>query len=337
MKIFRFAPLLPVAMTALVVAQTATPGNSGQRGGRFQVPPNARSVIHNGRPAFELLSNDGWGEYVILGPHQGEPALGFAVAQGDCQGMVYVTRTRVSGDFRGTKCQNFDVPRASSTAERKAGIVTVTSGSSKYDLVQQVERDNQRQPLGTRRGGGELLPRAINNFDGIFRNIHRIAAEAQTRNASQPSTPAADKSTTTAARTVGVLTINSDPGDVQVYVNDEPKGLTSAEGREVLRLPPGTYRVRLSLPGYKDFEQQVVLAAGKDQQLKAQLETAGPPPFKESDVAEMLQGKMSPKRISTLVQERGVDFDVSPDIEKRFRSMGATSDLLLVVATNKKK
>jgi hypothetical protein len=93
----------------------------------------------------------------------------------------------------------------------------------------------------------------------------------------------------------------------------------------------------LSLPGYKDFEQQVVVAAGKDYEVKTQLETAGPPPFKESDVTEMLQGKMSPKRIATLVQERGVDFEVNSDVEKRFRGMGATSDLLLVMAENRKK
>ena len=339
MKTARFIPLLLAIAASVAVAQAIVPNaDAGQKGGgRFQLPPNARSVTHNGRPALEFEGNDGWGVYVLLGPHQGEPSLGFAVAQGDCQGMVYVTRTRISGDFRGSTCQNFDIARDGSSAERQGGKVIVTSGSSKYELIPQVERDNQRQPLGARRGGVEFLPRTINNFEPMFRNIHRMAMEAQQQTASQPTKPAAGKSTTTGTPAAAVLTVSSDPGDVQVYVNDEPRGMTSAEGEEVLRLAPGNYRIRLSLPGYKDFEQQVVLAAGKSQVVKAQLETAGPPPFKESDVSEMLQGKMSPKRIATLVQERGVDFEVNGDVEKRFRALGATSDLLLVIATNKKK
>jgi hypothetical protein len=51
----------------------------------------------------------------------------------------------------------------------------------------------------------------------------------------------------------------------------------------------------------------------------------------------MLQGKMSPKRVQSLVQERGVDFVLNPDLEHRLRALGAPSDLLLAIATNKKK
>ncbi len=339
------ALLVAITAAAAAGAQTAsTTPNQDQRGERrLQLPPNAKAVKHNGRPALEFEGNDGWGVYILLGMHQGEPALGFAVAEGNCQGTVYVTRTRVTGEFPHTTCQNFDIPRESASLQRRAGNVMLTSGSSTYLLTPQAERDTQRQPMGERRGGTEILPRTIKNFDPVFRNMHRLVNEAQQKAAAaqpaQPSTRAAAKSSAPdkSAAAAGMLTITSDPGDVQVYVNDEPRGMTSEEGEEVLRLPPGAYRVRLSLPGYKDSEQQVTLAAGKPQQLKAKLEPSGPPPFSDADVSEMLEGKMSPKRISTLVQERGVDFQMTSDLEKKYRSLGATSDLLLVIAENKKK
>lgn len=338
MKPSRFISFVLAIAATTALAQTA-PQNStmAQRFGTRMQPPNAKSVTHNGQQALEFELKDGWGVYILMAPHQGEPSLGFAVAQGNCQGMVYVTRTRVTGEFPKTACQNFDLARESSSAERQFDKIVLISGSSKYELVPQMERDSQRQPLGGARGGMEFLPRTINNFDPAFRNVRRMAMEAQQKGPAQPITPAAAKSTTPATPAVASLTINTDPGDVQVYVNDEPRGMTSAEGREVLRLPAGTYRIRLSLPGYKDSEQQVTLTASKPQDLTAKLETLGPPPFKESDVTEMLQGKMSTKRIATLVQQRGVDFSLNPDLEKHLRALGATSDLLLVLAENNKK
>jgi len=41
--------------------------------------------------------------------------------------------------------------------------------------------------------------------------------------------------------------------------------------------------------------------------------------------------------VASLVQERGVDFELNPDLEKRLRGLGATGDLLLAIATNKRK
>ena len=47
------------------------------------------------------------------------------------------------------------------------------------------------------------------------------------------------------------LVIESCPGGAHVYVDDEPVGTTSSEGRLTLTmLSPGQHRVRLSLDGY---------------------------------------------------------------------------------------
>ncbi len=64
----------------------------------------------------------------------------------------------------------------------------------------------------------------------------------------------------------GGLVIKSTPGETQVYLNDEPKGMTSPEGE--IRLPnlqPGTYNLRVSLPGYQSFEKNMTVEAGAAQ------------------------------------------------------------------------
>ncbi len=60
-----------------------------------------------------------------------------------------------------------------------------------------------------------------------------------------------------------VLLILSTPGDAQVYIDDEPIGTTSSEGRlKMSKLGAGEHRIRLSHAGYKDFEQTVQLVSG---------------------------------------------------------------------------
>jgi hypothetical protein len=66
------------------------------------------------------------------------------------------------------------------------------------------------------------------------------------------------------AERTGILKVQSQPGEAQVYVNDEPRGMTSAEGALRLPgLPAGTYRVRVSLQGYKSWEHTITIAAGE--------------------------------------------------------------------------
>ncbi len=298
-------------------------------------PPKA--VTHNGHPALEYEGVVG-SAYIEYFMRQGEPALGFAVAQGTCQGHVYVTRTRITGDFSGTTCESFDVPRDGATAEFDERNVVITSSGATYRLVPQVERGPVRRPAPRARIMGEVLVHAVRAFGRTFANVRRAAMESQVQAPQLGVLPASGAARqTSSAEQQATLTIHSDPGDTQVYINDQGRGFTNALGDDVIALAPGSYRVRLSLPGYEDFEQAVTLLSGQKQEITAKLQLAGPPPFSADDVSEMLHGKMSPKRIATLVQERGVNFSVDPDTEKRLRAAGATGDLLLVIATNKKK
>jgi hypothetical protein len=72
-----------------------------------------------------------------------------------------------------------------------------------------------------------------------------------------------------------VLLIEATPGGAQAYVDDEPVGTTSSEGRlKLTRLAPGEHKVRLSLAGYRSYEQSVELSAGQTTTVAASLEAA---------------------------------------------------------------
>jgi hypothetical protein len=75
------------------------------------------------------------------------------------------------------------------------------------------------------------------------------------------------------APATGTLKIQSQPGEAQVYVNDEPKGMTSSEGELSLSgLAPGAYRLRVALAGYKTWEYFITVTAGETVRAFAPLE-----------------------------------------------------------------
>jgi PEGA domain len=74
------------------------------------------------------------------------------------------------------------------------------------------------------------------------------------------------------APTTAILMIESTPGGTHVYIDDEPVGTTSSEGRlKLSTLSPGPHRVRLSLDGYKDSSKDVALVAGGALELQVML------------------------------------------------------------------
>lgn len=77
------------------------------------------------------------------------------------------------------------------------------------------------------------------------------------------------------------LVIQTSPGDADVYLDDEPMGTTSPEGRlKLVKLAPGEHVVRVGLAGFRDQEKKVQLEAGKTENLNVQLVASTTPPTK---------------------------------------------------------
>jgi hypothetical protein len=133
------------------------------------------------------------------------------------------------------------------------------------------------------------------------------------------------------------LSIRTQPGNAQVYLNDEFRGTSSSEGiLAISNLKPGSYRLRVTVISYKEWTQGLELAAGNNQTIDARLESAGPKPLELRDIEEALQGGVSPKRVTELVKQFGVDFALTDEVEQRLRALGADSDLLLAISRGKK-
>ncbi len=156
----------------------------------------------------------------------------------------------------------------------------------------------------------------------------------------QPVTLAARETTSIEAKLTpptAILRISTQPGGAQVYLNDEFRGTSSSDGSlSVSSLQPGSYRLRLTVIGYKEWNQTLNLAAGDNQAVEAKLEPSGPKPLELRDVEEALQGGVSPRRVTELVKQFGVDFALTDEAEQRLRFLGADSDLLLAISRNKK-
>jgi hypothetical protein len=75
-----------------------------------------------------------------------------------------------------------------------------------------------------------------------------------------------------------VLLIEATPGDAHVYIDDEPVGTTSPEGRlKISTLSPGAHRVRLAHRSFQDQEKTVQLTSGETTLVTGNLEAAATP------------------------------------------------------------
>ena len=60
--------------------------------------------------------------------------------------------------------------------------------------------------------------------------------------------------------------------------------------------------------------------------------TAIKEPFTLAEIEKLLEGSVSPKRVATLVEQYGVSFELTDDVEKELREVGADDKLLLVIS-----
>lgn len=76
----------------------------------------------------------------------------------------------------------------------------------------------------------------------------------------------------------GRLLIKSTPAGAQVFFDGTLEGTTDAEGElELLKLPPGEHKMRLTLAGYEDYEQTINLLAGQPASFPATLKKSAAP------------------------------------------------------------
>ena len=87
---------------------------------------------------------------------------------------------------------------------------------------------------------------------GADENLLKVLSEL----APKPAALAPDTGPANPLATPAVLEIQSEPGSASVYVDDEPVGTTSPEGRlKLTRFAAGEHKVRVAHAGFRDVEQ----------------------------------------------------------------------------------
>ena len=159
-------------------------------------------------------------------------------------------------------------------------------------------------------------------FDELEKRFREAGATPELidamRSASKPQEPEQQP-----ART-GILKIQSQPGEAQVYLNDEPKGMTSAGGDFRLSgLTAGTYRLRVSLAGYKSWENSIRVTPGETGTVFVTLEQKASPPTVtlQADTTSIQSGQSVSL---SWVSENATDVDIEPGVGK-VAARGTTS------------
>lgn len=122
----------------------------------------------------------------------------------------------------------------------------------------------------------------------------------------------------------GKLNVQTQPGEAQVYINDEPKGMTSPSGElHLAGLTPGSYRLRVALAGYKTWENTLPVNAGETATAFVTLEKQNLTPAVTLDADRMSieSGQSVYLRWTSL---NATDVDIEPGIGKVALS-GSTS------------
>lgn len=71
---------------------------------------------------------------------------------------------------------------------------------------------------------------------------------------------------TEAPPSTGTLNVETKPGEAEVYLDDEPKGTSSLGGKlRLTGLQAKTYNLRVSLAGYRSWENPITVTAGETQ------------------------------------------------------------------------
>jgi len=310
--------------------------------------------MFQGHPALKFVTTHGRSMTVPYVDYHGSPAFRFNVYTPDGNGwghgpraFLYVSKQRIALEPSPKYPKySFDSPHSEVQVKRYTNPISAI-------LIHSGE-PYEAHTLCEKEGGGvnfcgyyreqtaliDFMYRCIDDFDAAEQEFKRVTASLQ------PSPPPQASPGPVQVEPVKqppppppppALALSLRPANVQVYVDDVFKGMTSAEGRLVIEgLAPGTHRVRMNLIGYTEAARTVELKPGEKATIEAKLEVAGPKPLALAEIEEALSNGLPSKGITKLVNQYGVDFALTKEFEQRLRDKGADSDLLVAIATNKK-
>lgn len=100
---------------------------------------------------------------------------------------------------------------------------------------------------------------------------------------------------------------------------------------------PTMRKIRQTVSCFSLVFTTIALIAALPVPVSAQADEASEPPLTEAKIVQGLETGVASKRMTVLVEKRGVDFSLTPEIEQQLRGAGANDDLVGAIRNAKVK
>ncbi len=252
----------------------------------FAEGPRQTVVVENGVSAWKFTSRTGSVALVQFRKHNGEDAFAVHVTDWDSfhmkTGWLYFSRTTVSFESDDDKKRNVDA-LISDVKKVKAQknymgwnyLVIKIRGKEKRLMVDFVPVPQSRTgPWGVhQKPVFELIEHLFEDYDAVVRDFQERLAKLTPKSEvtiSNSSDRVSEPPKPHQAEAVNIE-ISSEPSGAEIYVD----GIFSSSTPSKLSLSQGEHSIRVSRPGFKDWERRVVVDSTSSKTLNAILDKAG--------------------------------------------------------------
>jgi hypothetical protein len=268
-----------------LVATTAR-GQDQEDNSIFAEGPRLTVVRENGVPSWKFTSRTGSVALIQFRKHNSEDVFAVHVTDWDTYhiktGWLYFGRTTLSFESDDDKQRNFDAPF--SDLKKVKGqknymgwnyLVIKVRGKEKRFMVNFDPVPQSRTgPWGAhQKPVFDLLQRLIASYDDVAREFQERLTKLNKESGATTVTSSEQESGPAKPTAPVNIEISSEPSGAEIYVD----GVFSSSTPSKLTLPVGEHSIRVSRPGFKDWERRVVVDATSSKTLNAILEKIGLP------------------------------------------------------------
>ena len=249
---------------------------------------------------------------------------------------AYVVVVQAIARFYGRGTMNGEARAAVAVYNARREHVKDIEASTEYKVSLAGPRDTQqaRFEAGVQEVVRDLAAKLLSGLTdpGLQEQLEQNAAELRNQRAHPAPPPAAPAAPTAFGR----LFLTTTPKGATVFLDDVYWGESNGDGKlAIAGVGAGSHVLRLKATGYQELKQTVVVAPG-DNPVALTAKEAGPRPLSEVEIEDALRHEVPRARVTALVKEYGVTFEVTKESEVRLRDAGADNEMLVAIAQSKK-
>lgn len=273
-----------LSITALLMCSLALSValNAQEVGGLFSEGARQSMVIENGAPAMKFISKDGSIAFVYFRKYGSEDSFAINVIDWDNfklkTGWLHFTSSRIVFESDDSEKRSFDISRTDAKLKvPKSGLKFFTikvSGNEKRFMINFLPR--LPAPWGKHQGPVfDLIQQLMTNYDEVAARFQEAATKLNPKADAPRSETNASTSLTQAKdqESRAVVEVSSEPPGAEIYVD----GVFTSSTPSKLSLSQGEHSIRVSRPGFKDWERRLVVDSTSSKTLNAILDKAGSP------------------------------------------------------------